>query len=158
LRLLGRRFGPEAVELQFAPQDAGEPARAPLARPAETHLVEAQTDHVAAFDERATIFGEQRQSPRPASVLVEHLDRLAPGFSLGRIDLAKVEDMALHHPAAVEPPVLDDAPVEMRLPVLASFGLPQKHGERHCDTEGRVEESCSRKLGLHYSRFWRSFL
>ena len=34
----GQAFGPEPVELQLAPQHAGEPAGAPLARPAEPHL------------------------------------------------------------------------------------------------------------------------
>jgi hypothetical protein len=31
-------FGPETIEMQLAPQDAGEPARAPLARSTKPHL------------------------------------------------------------------------------------------------------------------------
>jgi hypothetical protein len=75
-------LAPEAIELQFAPQDAREPAGAPLARTAKAHLLEAQADHLAAFGKRAAVFGEQRQSPRPPGVLVEHLDRAAPGSGL----------------------------------------------------------------------------
>ena len=32
--------------------------------------------------------------------------------------------------AAIEALALDDAPIEMRLPVLPPFGLSQEHGER----------------------------
>jgi hypothetical protein len=46
------------------------------------------------------------------------------------IDLAEIEHMSLHHTTVVEPPVLDDAPVEMRLSVLPAFGLSQKHGAK----------------------------
>ena len=84
-------FGPEAVELQFAPQNAGEPAGAPLARPAEPHLAEPQThDRGVGGGKIATLIGKQRQRTGRAGVLVEHLDRPAPSFSLGRIDLAEV--------------------------------------------------------------------
>ena len=34
----GQALGPETIELKLAPQDAGQPAGAPLARPAEPHL------------------------------------------------------------------------------------------------------------------------
>jgi hypothetical protein len=75
-------FGPEAIELQLAPQDAGEPAGAPLARPAQPHLGEPQADHIVAFGSRAAILGEQGERARTPVVLVEHFDGLSPGFGL----------------------------------------------------------------------------
>ncbi len=41
--------------------------------------------------------------------------------------------MTLHHPTAVQTPVLDNAPVEMRLPVLPPPGIPEKHGGTQFD-------------------------
>src|SRR5271157_1551974 len=144
--------GPEAVELQLAPQDAGEPARAPLARPAKPHLRQTQADHVAVFDERAVILGEQGERPRPTGVLVKHFDRLAPRLGLGGVDLAEVEDVTLNHPPAGEALALDDAPVEIRLPVL-----PQEHRSKEFDTSRGSCESSRLLVGLHYEYFRRTF-
>ncbi len=77
----GQAFGPEPVEPQFAPQHAGEPAGAPLARPTEPHLRQTQADHVV-VGRLAAIFGEQRKRARPSFILVEHFDRPAPSFGL----------------------------------------------------------------------------
>ena len=137
-------LGPEAIELKLAPQDAGEPAGAPLARPAQPHLGEPQPDHVVAFGApRSDPPGTARASAT-VRVLVEDFDRPAPSLGLGRVDLAEVEHVALHHAAAIEPPVLDDAPVKMRLPVLSPFGLSQKHGGKDCAT------------ALHSGNPWRA--
>ena len=56
----------------------------------------------------ATILGKQGQRLGAARLRVENLDRLAPGLRLGRIDLAQIQDVPLHHPATVETLVLDD--------------------------------------------------
>jgi hypothetical protein len=41
------------------------------------------------------------------------------------------EHVALHDPGVVERPVLDDDPVELRLPVLPPFGLSRENrGDR----------------------------
>ena len=69
----------------------------------------------------ATILGKQGQRLGAARLRVENLDRLAPGLRLGRIDLAQIQDVPLHHPATVETLVLDDAPIEVCLAVLPSF-------------------------------------
>jgi hypothetical protein len=42
---------------------------------------------------------------------------------LARIDFPNVEHVTLIHSAAIEPTVLDGAPVEMRLPVPSPFGV-----------------------------------
>jgi hypothetical protein len=62
-----------------------------------------------------------------AGVRVENFDGLAPGRGLGRADLTQIQHVALHHSAALEALVLDDAPIAVRLAVLLSPGLPQKH-------------------------------
>ena len=149
-------LGPEAIEPQLAPQRACEPTRAPLTRPTEPHLAEPQPDHVVVED-LATILREQRERARLSLILVEHFDRPAPSFGLRGIDLAEVEHVALHHSAAVEPPALHDAPIEMRLSVLPPFGLSPEHGGEDFATPRRVGESTSSLVGLHYSRFWRCF-
>jgi hypothetical protein len=115
-------LGPETIEPQLAPQRARQPAGAELARPAEPHLAETQPDDVVAGD-FAAVFREQGQRSRLSAALVEHLDRPAPSFGLRGIDLAEVKHMPLHHAAVVETPILDDAPIEMRLPVLPALGL-----------------------------------
>jgi hypothetical protein len=62
-----------------------------------------------------------------ARILVEHLDRLAPGSCLRGVYLAKIQHMPLHHTAIIETPVLNDAPVAVCLAVLLSLGAAQKH-------------------------------
>jgi hypothetical protein len=57
-------------------------------------------------------------------LLVEDFAGLTPGGRLRRADLAQMQHGALHHPAALEALVLDDAPIGVRLAVLRSPGLP----------------------------------
>ena len=102
--------------------------------------------------------GKQSQCPGMSGLFVKSLDELALGRSLERADLAQIQHVAPHHAAALDAPVLDDAPVEMRLSVLPSFGLSQEHGGDDFATDARVGESPSRLVGLHYSRFWRWLL
>jgi hypothetical protein len=40
---------------------------------------------------------------------------------------AQIQNVALHHPPALEALVLDDTPIAVRLAVLLSPGLPQEH-------------------------------
>jgi hypothetical protein len=62
-----------------------------------------------------------------ACIIVEHLDGLAPPRRLRGVDLAQVQNMALHHAAASNTLVLDHAPIVVRLTVLLARGLSQKH-------------------------------
>jgi len=121
-------LGPEAIVPQVAPQHAREPTRAPLPQPAEPRLAEPQADHIVSAD-LATILRKQRQRRRPSRILVEHFDRPSPSFGLRAIDLAEVGHVALDDSISAEPPVLADAPAEMRLSILPSFGVSQKHGD-----------------------------
>ncbi|MBV8936128.1 MAG: hypothetical protein JO095_10015 [Alphaproteobacteria bacterium] len=74
--------------------------------------------------------GEQRQRARLNGALFQHLDRTAPGPLLAVVDLAQIQHMALHHPAAGNAPVLDDAEIAMLLAVLPANLLAQKHCAR----------------------------
>jgi hypothetical protein len=62
-------------------------------------------------------------------IVVEHLDGLAPHRSLRGVDLSQVKDVALHHAAASNTLVLDDAPIVVRLAVFLAWGLSQKHDQ-----------------------------
>jgi hypothetical protein len=44
-------------------------------------------------------------------LLIEDFDGFAPGGRLRRADVAQIQDVALHHPPALETLILDDAPV-----------------------------------------------
>jgi hypothetical protein len=46
---------------------------------------------------------------------------------LRRADLTQIQNMTLHHPAALKALVLDDAPIAARPAVLLWPGLPQEH-------------------------------
>ena len=126
----GQTLGPEAVEPQVAPQNPRQPTRAKLARAAKPHLIEAQPDDVVALSGFAPIFRIKRERARLLRVFVEDFDRPAPGFRLRGVDLAEVKDVTLGDAAIAEPSVLDDASIEMRLPILPPLGLAQKHNAR----------------------------
>ena len=94
--------GPEPIQLQLSPQLPGQPARAPLPRSAQPHLRQAKLhDRTVGRDRGGAILGKQRQCPRTSGVLVENFDGLAPGRGLRRADLAQIQNVALHHPAAL---------------------------------------------------------
>jgi hypothetical protein len=75
-------LGPEPIEPQLPPQHARQPTGAPLARAAETHLVETEPDDILTGGSFAAILGEERERSRPAGIFVEHLDGPAPSFRL----------------------------------------------------------------------------
>src|ERR1700760_340632 len=121
-------LGPEAIQLQLFPQLPGQPARTPLPWPAQPHLREAKLHGRTVGRHRGTvILRKQRQRPRTSRFLIEDFDGFAPSGRLRRADLTQIQNMTLHHPAAREALVLDDAPIAMRLAVLLSPGLPQEH-------------------------------
>ena len=123
-----RTVGPESIQLQLFPQLPGQPARPPLLRPAQPHVGQAKLhDRTVGCDRGGAILGKQRQCPRMSGVLVENFDGLAPGRGPGRADLAQIQNVELHHSAVLEALVLDDAPIAVRLTILPSPDLPQKH-------------------------------
>src|ERR1700739_2509322 len=121
-------LGPEAIQLQFFPQLPGQPACTPLPWSAQPHLRQAKLHGRTVGRHRGTaILRKQRQRPRTSGLLVENLDGFAPRRGLGWANLTQIQNVALHHPAALEALVLDDAPVVVRLATLLSPGLPPKH-------------------------------
>jgi hypothetical protein len=83
--------------------------------------------HIAIQRRCHTILGEQRDLSAALPALVERLDRLAPGGTLAIVDLAQVQHVPLHRPAAGDPAVLDDAPIAVLLAVFAAKLVAQKH-------------------------------
>src|SRR6266478_8114962 len=135
-------IGPEPIKLKFLPQLPGQPARPPLPRTVKPHLGQAKlNDGGIACNRLATIIGKQRQRPGKARILVEHLDRLAPGRRLRGVDLAEIQHMPLHHAAAIETLVLDHVPVVVRLAVLLSLCASQKHDATNLCAINRAWES-----------------
>src|SRR6201986_174200 len=127
-------FGPEPIQLQFAPQQTREPARSPLPRPAQRERRETNPHRRGVISDRgAAILREQSQRPRFARRFIEHLYCLAPSRGLRRNSLSQIPNLALHHSAIVETPILHDVPVDVRLAVFFAPGLPQRH--RQVDRE-----------------------
>src|SRR5271170_4944705 len=43
------------------------------------------------------------------------------------MDLSQIQNLPLHHPAIIEPPIFHDVPIDVCFAVLLSSGLAQKH-------------------------------
>ena len=76
----------------------------------------------------------------------EHLDRFAPSKLLPVIDLAQVQDMALHHPPPCNALVLHHAKIAMDFAVLLANRGAQKHDGDNYPQIAPLENA----LGLHY--------
>src|SRR5215469_1555141 len=73
-------------------------------------------------------------------VVIEYLDRFAPHRGLRGVDLAQVQNVALHHTAACNTLVLDHAPILVRLAVFLARGFSQKHDRANLAARIRVVE------------------
>src|SRR6266511_3352906 len=117
---------PEAVEPQLLPQHKRQPARSPLARPAELELRQLQPDNRAIVKKTFTaVLGKQRQ--RPLGAVFHNRDRFAPCLFLAVVDLAQIEHMPLHHASLADALALNNAPVAVLLAVLLANQCAQKH-------------------------------
>jgi hypothetical protein len=94
------------------------------------------------------IMRKQRYLPGAPTIFIESLDYPAPGFMLAVIQLAQIQHLSLHHPAASAAPVLDNAPIAVRLAVLNSPGESQEHV-----ADSTAKPPAEKALGLHYTRF-----
>ena len=121
---------PEVIQPQLIPQVAGQPAGAPLPRPAQLQSVDPNMHHIAIQHRRRAVLREQRELPGVLATFVERLERPAPGGSLVVIDLAQMQHVPLHRPPARHSAVLDDAPVTVLLAVLPANLVAQKHAAR----------------------------
>src|SRR4051812_32347001 len=122
---------PEPIEPELLVELAGEPARAPLARPVQVHRPELHLDAVrlGVLGQRLS-GGKQGELAGALLLLVEALDDPAPGGVLAVVDRAEIEQRLLHDPAVGTTPALDDAPVAMRLAILVPPREAQVHGRR----------------------------
>src|SRR5271156_3455839 len=123
-------LGPEPIEMQVTPQQPGQPTGAPLPRTMQAKFGQAEPHQrgIVRYS-LATILREQRQRLRASAIRIENLDRPTPNFRLRRIDLTQIQNVPLHHPAAIETLVLDDVPIEVGLTVLPSLDSSQEHDD-----------------------------
>jgi len=61
--------------------------------------------------------------------VLQHGDRLAPCRGLAVVDLAQIEQRALHHALARDAPTFHHAPVAVLLAVLPANRRAQKHDD-----------------------------
>ena len=101
--------GEEGVELPLAPEWIAPPAGAPGAGAGELQRIQPDVNGGRGGDRRRAILGEERAWAGRAVLCIEDGDGLLPGGLLGVIDLAQVEDMALHH-MTPDAAALDDGP------------------------------------------------
>src|SRR3978361_1917728 len=99
---------------------ARQPAPTPVPWTPEAQTTEPDVHDTAIQRRRRTILGKQRDLFAGLPALVERLDRLTPRGALAVVDLAQIEHMPLHRPAARYPAGLCDAPVAVLLAVFAA--------------------------------------
>ncbi|MGA2853076.1 MAG: helix-turn-helix domain-containing protein [Verrucomicrobiota bacterium] len=110
---------------QCAPLIA-QPARAPRAGAGELKLRKPHLHGGRVRGGRRAIGGKERALAGLTVVFVEDGNGLLPGGALGIVDLAQVEDVALHH-AAPDAAALDDGPGAMLLAVFFACAALEKH-------------------------------
>jgi hypothetical protein len=139
----------EPVQLQLLIEMTGEPARAPLARAMQLHRLKTHLHPISlrVFGNRA-IGRKQSELPVPACPFIKGFDLTTPGLMLAVIDLAEIQHLALHHPAAGAALALDNVPIAMLFTVFETSVEAQKHANQF--TPNQIDEKI---LGLHYRRF-----
>ena len=122
---------PEPIQFQSVPERKRQPARPPLPRPMQAQRAHVDPHDFAVQLRRFPVVGKQRHRRRPG-IPLEHLDRAAPGGALAVVDLAQIEELALHHAAVAVAAVLHHAPIAVLLAVLESSLGAHKHGRIAC--------------------------
>ena len=117
------KIAPENIQPELPPQLATQPARTPLARPAQRHLRELDAHHGHRIGgggiKGRMLLGKERDLPRRVVVHAKEINRLAPRLLLSAIELAKVKNMSLHDTPFGEPTIFDHTPVEVLLAIFA---------------------------------------
>jgi hypothetical protein len=89
---------PELIELQLAPQQQRQPARAPLPWPAQTQFRQPDPDDRGVGQQPFTaILRKQRQRARLRGAVLQNRDRPSPRQFLRVVDLAQIQHVPLHH-------------------------------------------------------------
>src|SRR5688572_28642945 len=121
LATLGQTLAPELVQLQFMPEAQKHPAPAPLARPLQAELREADLDRaIHGVRWNVLIAGKKRQLVLLLRLNIEHFDALKPGLLLRIVDLAQIKHLPLDPPPARTGNLFGDAVIVMLLAVLAT--------------------------------------
>ena len=89
-------------------------------------LVELHLHGGGVRDGRGAVGGKEGALASLADGFVEDLDGFLPGGALGVVDLAQIEDVALHD-ATPDAAAFDDGPGAMRLAVLLARAALEKH-------------------------------
>jgi hypothetical protein len=119
---------PELIQSQLLIQLAGQPARAPLPRAVQLHRIQAHLDAVTlgVFGKLA-VRGEQRELRALLHVFIEGFNDATPGLALAIVDLAQIQNLALHYPTIGAALGFNDVPVAMLLAVFDSPIAAQVH-------------------------------
>jgi hypothetical protein len=91
-------------------------------------LAQSDLDYITVHRRRFSILREYRYLCRLIVSLLEDLDRATPSGSLAVVDLSEIQHLTLHDTALSATPVLDDAPITVRFPILETLVGAQKHG------------------------------
>src|SRR4029077_11745434 len=129
---------------------ARQPARAPLPRPMQCHRVEPHLDAKRPGMLGNPAIGRKQRKLRMAErPLIEGFDLTTPSLMLAVVDLAQVQHLSLHHPAASTSLALDNIPIAMFFAVFEASVESQEHDANQL-TPNQTNEKI---LGLHYRRF-----
>src|SRR6266850_1056933 len=143
----GRQLlGPKPVQLQLFVQLTGQPARSPLPRPPQLHILEPDPHDLLAADLNGPILREQSHRLGTNLTLLKYFNRLAPGFLLARIDLSQIQHMPLDHFARTHSPVLHNR----KIFVLFAILLAQRRTQKHAADYSKIPAS-GKRVGLHYN-------
>jgi hypothetical protein len=115
---------PKFAEAELLPQFAAEPARAPGARTAQSHLRQPHAHDGKLLDpdvRRRVLLGKERDLARRVLVLAEEFDGLAPGRFLHAIEFAQIKHMALNDALVGQSAIFHDTPIEMLFAIFATF-------------------------------------
>ena len=74
---------PELIQLQLLPQLAGQPTTAPLSRPPDLHLIQANMDNVVRQLWRSPILREKGHLTLLQAIAFQYFDAAAPSHPLG---------------------------------------------------------------------------
>src|SRR5579871_85424 len=123
----GQTLLPELIQTQLAPQFTSEPAVAEDARTLQFQAAQSDLDTVDGIGRKLPVIGKQTHGGEALFGFIEYVERLSPRRLLAIIDLAEIENGALHSLAARQTTVLHHTEVAMIFTVFAPVCAAEKH-------------------------------
>jgi hypothetical protein len=119
----------------------------------QLHGLEPHLNAVAsgAVRKRAT-GGKKGELPVALRPFIKRLDEMTPSLALTVVDLAQVQDLPLHHPAARAALVLDNIPVAMLLAILEASVVSQEHDANQPTSNPKIAKDTWSTLQTIYNR------